>query len=635
MATFADYLLNISGYTAQAVKQVEEAAAPKTRRPLPCPPPFYINKLQHSLPPETQRWVKSAADERAAVEHGCRFSERMGEYFIDWVESNCKLYEGDLAGHSVFLDDWQYETGMQTYGWLFFDEEWEAKRAGAGWVRRYVVVSGWIPKKNGKTPSLAYNGLYLFAGDGEQGQKCFSLATTRDQAALSHVHAVNFVRQSPALSSHCNVNATDLGITDRWTNSTYTILCGDKGGLTKSKEGINGSLFIDETHVVNRALMKVVGRAGISRRQPIQIQFSTAGADTAGYGFDQYTLGNDNLKAAEENRPFDFRFYHFEFAIPQTTSIDELRSPDKIDAFIRLANPTNGRIVRHTEARRDWQKSLRSDTELIEFAMYRLNQWNTGGGTYIAGSDWQRCKKHFSMEEVQDHPCVIGVDLSKISDMTAVVPVWVVPKVVKLPVDPFDPDSALEERELNVPYVLPYFWCPRRSVQQYAGKLDVKGLAGRKQLFITETPSIRIESIAEQINFLDSRFDVRGVAGDLYRSKQLAACLGSTHGWDTDTKMFLINQGAASISPAVEQIYHNVLSGEIVHNGNAVFDWQLGNITVVEDSNGNRRYQKPSHNDYRKIDGWAALANAYTVLMNEPDLYPGSTLSISLQQTKN
>lgn len=633
MSSFDDFLANSASFTARFA---EEEEAPVRQRVL-LPPTVYVNKLPlySSLPRETREWIRSEADERAAIEKGCRFSEARAQYAVDWVENNCILYEGDKAEENMTIEDWQYEAYMQIFGWLQFDEEWAIRRQddpAFGWVRRYTIASGWIPKKNGKSPTLASIGLYLFAGDGEQGQKCFSLATTRDQALISHTHALNFVKQSPALSQRCKIDATTGTITDHWTRSSYSILCGDKGGLKVSKEGINGSLIIDETHVVDANFMKIVSRAGISRRQPLRIQLSTAGNNTAGYGYEQYNLGRENLKAAENGLLYNHRFYHFEYSIPQTTSVDDLRDPDKIDAFIRMANPTIGRIIRFQEAKDDWVQSLRSDTELAQMAMYRLNQWLTGAGAFLAGSDWNRCGRRFKTSEVADYPCILGVDMSRSRDMTSVVAVWAVPKTVMLPVDPFDPDSALEEREINVPYVIPYFWVPQRSLGQYTGKLNIAVLAERKQLFITESPLVRAESMAEHINFLDSKFYCKGVASDTYNVSKLGAVLAGRHGWDLDTKLFLIPQTAQAISPAIEQLQGCVLAQELVHNMNEVMLWQLGNVTIIEDKvHGNKRIQKPTGTDWRKIDGWAALTNAIFYMMTDPDMVPGQSMSIRLE----
>lgn len=628
--SFTDFLRS----TTEEVISSAEPEAPRQRIILP--QPFYINRLPltSSLPQETLRWIRNEADERAAIEFGCRVDERRGQYAVDWVEENCILYEGDLfAGEFITIDDWQYEMYMQGFGWQTFDEEWEQRRKGAGWVRRYKVISGWIPKKNAKSPTLGSVGLYLFAGDGEQGQKCFTLATTRDQALISHTHAINFVRQSPGLMARCKIDATTGMIRDYWTNSSYGILCGDKGGLKVSKEGINGSLIIDETHVVDAAFMQIVSRAGISRRQPLRIQLSTSGDNTAGYGFAQFNLGRENLKAAAEGLQFDYRFYHFEYSIPQDTSVDDLRDPEKIDSFIRQSNPTIGRIVRFGEAKDDWRASCRSDTELARFAMYRLNQWITGAGAFIAGSDWNRCRQAFKIEEVEEHPCIIGVDMSRCRDMTCTAVMWAVPRIFDLPEDPFNPESELVEQEINIPYVIPYFWAPKRSLSQFTGKLNWQMLQERKQLFVTESPIVKAEAIAEHINFIDNRFNCRGVAADIYGSAKLAGALSGMHSWEIEgenSRFFLIPQHAAAISPAIEQLQGCVLGQEFVHNGNMVMDWQLSNITIIENKEGDKKFQKPTSNDWRKIDGWAAMLNGIYYMMTDPDMYPGQIFSIKL-----
>jgi phage terminase large subunit-like protein len=629
--SFTDFLKNPEPFTRKAKKEAKAQspeASSKVRRILDIP--FYINKLNHSIDSVSQRWIRSAADERACIEHGCRFSEERGMYVVNWLEENCILYEGDRAGENISVEDWQYEMFMQGYGWLYFDEEWEKRKAGLGWVRRYRVISGWVPKKNTKSPSLAAHGLYNFAGDGELGQKCFSLATTRDQALIAHTHALNFVKQSPKLFNRCKIDATTGEITDKFTNSSYKILCGDKGELKKSKEGINGSLFIDETHVVDGAFMGVVSRAGLSRRQPLRVQLSTAGQDTAGYGFEQYNLGKENIKAAERGLDFNFRFLHFAYEIPQETSIDELRDPANVERFIKLSNPTLGRVVTLSDAKADWMESVRSDTKLIEYAMYRLNQWNTGGGAFIAGSDWERCNKPFTIEEIKDCPMIMAVDLSTIRDMTALVCMFAVPREVKCLVDFTDPDSGWELREINVPHVIPYFWLPRRSLGQYIGRLEVEELARQKHLFITDSPIVKVEVIAEHIAAIAQKFDCRGLAGDMYRTKSLAACLESSHGWDPDSEIHLIPQTNQFMEPAIEALQGCILAQEMVHNNNPILNWQLGNIVIDEDTKHNRRFLKPSKNDWRKIDGWAALLNGFCVMMNDSDLYPGAAFGVTL-----
>lgn len=634
--SFKDDLLASAQHTKKAAR-IKQAGQRKPRRLVEIlpKPSFYINQLPlfSALPPETKRWIRDASDERAAIEYGCRFQESRGQYTVNWIESNCVLYEGDAAGQYMSVEDWQYELYMRGWGWLWFSEDWAVKTGlqDKGWVRRYRKINGWVPKKNTKSPTLAAAGLHTLMADGERGQKCFSVAKDVNQALVSHTHALEFVRQNPKLASLCRINKTTSEIYYAATRSKYVIRTGSNGANRDRNEGLNGSLFIDETHVVDENQMSVLRGAGISRRQFLHMQLSTAGSNTAGYGFKECEAGRQNLLQAEQGLDFNFRFLHLEYAIPPDTSLDEIRDSSKIEGLIRSSNPTLGRIVIHDEIIQDWRESRASDTELTRFAMYRLNQWNTGGGAYIAGSDWKKCHKKFLLRDLKELPCVIGGDFSRRRDMTALVLAFAVPTIVDVPVDQFDPDCVeYEEKEINVPHTVPYFFIPERAVALYSRHINLKEFADLGLLTITKGATIRAQEIAQKINWADQTFQIRKVGTDAYYAKDVAAILDSEYGWDVDERFGLISQTAANIGPAVEQLYNCVLNKEIVHNNNAVLNWQLSNVTVMEDNNGNRRFEKPKADDYRKIDGWSALANAIYLMMSEADLYPGQVTSISL-----
>jgi hypothetical protein len=55
-----------------------------------------------STDPETQSWIRNAADERAAAA-GIRFDRERGEFVGNWIEEYCFLYEGDRAGEPLEL----------------------------------------------------------------------------------------------------------------------------------------------------------------------------------------------------------------------------------------------------------------------------------------------------------------------------------------------------------------------------------------------------------------------------------------------------------------------------------------------------------------------------------------------------
>lgn len=627
----------LSSASATAAARQQEVKAKKVRRLIsfPEPKPFYINRLPllNSLPPETKRWIRDASDERAAIEYGCRYNEARGQYAVDWIESNCVLYEGHAAGQHMSAEDWQYELYMQLFGWLYFSDEWAARLAdeSMGWIRRYVECNGWVPKKNTKSPTLAAAGLYCLIADGELGQKCYSVALDKKQAEISHAHAINFVRANPSLASYCQVHETTKEITDHRTKSKYSIKAGATAGNRDRNEGLNGLLFVDEIHVVNEHQMAILSRAGISRRQRLILQLSTAGTNLSGYGYKKYLEGQDNIKAAERGADFNFRLKHLEFSVPRETSLDDLRDKTKIEDYIRMANPTLGRIIVKDEILQDWRQSVVSDTKLIEFAMYRLGLWSASGGVYIAESDWNKCIVPFKFKDVGHFPAGIGCDFAAKRDMCCIMLGLAVPKTVSMQQDPFDEDSEWVDREINIPHIQPYFFLPRKAVDRYKRQINFDEFEAKKLLTIVDGAAIRPEYIAAFINKLSERFDVRKVGSDAYYSTDVATCLETNHSWDIKgehTRYQLIGQTASTVGPAVEQLQNCVLNQQIAHRGNDMMRWQLGNLTLIEDTNQNRRFEKPTADNYRKIDGWQALVHLIFCMMSDPELYPGQVLSI-------
>lgn len=534
------------------------------------------------------------------------------------------------------VEDWQYELFMQTFGWLWFSKEWALKTGSEklGWVRRFRKVSGWVPKKNAKSPTLAAAGLYTLLADGEMGQKCFSVALDQKQALIAHQHAIEFVNQSPKLRKRCQVHKQEKTITDHWTKSVYSVRAGSKAGASRnSNEGLNGNLFVDESHVVDETQMSILKRAGQSRRQFLHMQLSTAGTNTAGYGYKECLAGRKNIENAASGLPFNFRSKHLEFAVHPDTSLDEIRDPTKIEAFIRQANPSVGRIVSYEALEADWNENKGADTTLTEFAMYGLNLWSTSGGLFVAGSDWNKCAKPFAFKDMKKYPAVVGGDFAKRGDLCCVHLGFAVPTVVKLRVDPFDPDSEWKEQLINIPYTHPYFLLPQKAVERYRKHIKFDDYVDQGLLTVVPGATIRPQVIAQLIARIDKTFKLRRVGSDLIYSTDVANILHTEYGWDIegpDSRYYMISQSCVSLGPAVEQLKNCILNKEIVHKGNALMDWQLRNVQVVEDTNGNRRFSKPNQDDYRKIDGWSALLNMTFVMMSDPELYPGQVFSIKV-----
>jgi len=326
----------------------------------------------------TTSWVRNPSDEKAAAA-GCHFDVERASYAVWWIERYCKLYEGvqgaplilrgchscleyglppatdfnlwdeELEAQRVgferarrFLDciraghpiDWQYDCTMRLFGWVRWSEKWH------DWIRRFRQASIWVAKKNKKSPTLAALSFLLFCGDGEPGQKVFHAAKDGRQVRENiSKHALEMLRQSPELEEECKPNLSTLQITHLPSRSVMVPLSSSNQRTKESKEGLNGTVCIDETHVVDRDFVNRLTRAGISRREPFHLEVSTAGNNPDSYGKERFDYAAKVLAGEFENQELFAAIY----AAPQDLTDAELDAdPDK---YGRQANPAWGHTV--------------------------------------------------------------------------------------------------------------------------------------------------------------------------------------------------------------------------------------------------------------------------------------------------
>lgn len=567
-------------------------------------PSCFVNK-------ETRKWVRNASDERAAQE-GYRYSERRGQFTVDWVTGNCILYEGDKAGQKMDIEDWQYEYFMQVFGWLMYSDHW------GRWIRRFNEASVWIAKKNMKSPTLAATGMYLLCGDGEMGQKCYSLARDSNQAMIAHQHAIEMVLASKQagepLGQECSYNKTTGAIRHAPTRSVYKPVAGEN---VRSTEGFNGSTLVDETHVVDRKLIRRVKRAKISRSEPIHLEMSTAGDDPDGYGFSRFEQGLRH-EAAETDRDYNPRFYFLNYSIPQDTKLEDLYEKDIVVKLGHHANPTMDRGIVYDEFLSDWQSSVGSVTELRDFAMYRLNLWLKSSESWVALRDWLDCERKYTLTQLMPYPCVAGLDLSKTLDMTALVLMFAVP----------DPIIGIR------PHIWPWFWIPEPTARKYQNRVDLWKWEKKQLTIIKNSKTIQYKLIADKLRWCEANLDFRGCGYDPYNGDKLMALLEDQEGW-SEEMMVPIAQNMGMMAPATAEVERLILNGELCHNSNPVLNWQMSHCQVVEDKNGNKRPTKPTKDDYRKIDGCVALVMSQFMFDEQRLASPDGDGSILLYNEEN
>jgi len=180
--------------------------------------------------PATKSKTFSASTARELTPEGQAKYERVVSFF----EKVLRHSKGQNAGKPFTLLPWQHHVMRELFG-----------RLNPDGTRQHRVGYIELPKKQGKSTTLAGIALYLTAFDSEPGAECYSAAADREQAGIIYREAASMVRASPALSRHLEVIDSRKTIIHKASNSFYRVLSAD----AFRAEGLNiHALLFDELH---------------------------------------------------------------------------------------------------------------------------------------------------------------------------------------------------------------------------------------------------------------------------------------------------------------------------------------------------------------------------------------------------
>jgi len=604
----------------------------------------------------TTSWIRNESDERAA-RAGYRFDVERAAYTAWWIERYCRLYEGDWAGEPLILRgawdfdwhlpiwepfyrpdgrtlaeggklsleraaaysecfaagdpvDWQYEVTMRAFGWVKHSPRWKRE------VRRFRKAGIFVAKKNKKSPTLAAWGHYLLSGDGEAGQKVFLAAKDGAQArGIAGKHAVEMVFASSELSACCRINRSEMSITHESSRSVMRPLSSGNESIQKAKEGLNGSVLIDETHVVDHEYAHRINRAGISRSEPMHAEFSTSGSDNCSYGKEQFDYGHDVLAGRIEDHEYMFASYE----APQ--NLDDADLAANPVEYGKMANPAWGHTIGEEEYLSDYRRSSRSVMDLAEFKMYRLNIWQRSASPWIRESDWNKNRRDYTPESLLGEPCAAGLDLSQTDDMTALALVF--------PEDPYRWTASVQAADkdaecTDVPVkTLLWYWLPEGSVKKHQHETPFAQWVADG--WIRQTPGDVMDYgiVEAEIGVLLGQYDVQMFGYDKRFAMQMVQGFTKRYGLKED-RQYSFTQSWAAYTGPVRFMERLLISGKFYHNGHPVTDWQAGHVQIGVRTDNSVKPIKPgkSDDDPRKIDGIVADVIAVDAAIRMPPLRP-------------
>ena len=504
--------------------------------------------------------------------------------------------QNEWAGQPFALSAWEEEAIRQFYGVQAQDEDGTWSR-----YRRYLYEE--IPKKNGKSEFAAGLGLYHLIADGEPRPQVGIFAADKTNADIIYQCAKYMVEHTAlgqpehAPLAWCRDSVREIRTRSGGVMKVYSSDASTKHGFSFS------AIIIDELHAQpNRRLWDVLtAGSDAARRQQAVIVLTTAGddPDRKSIGWEIHEKCRRILAwrrgAPERELDSDLpEWCPIMFGISILTGDD----PDKIDALDiydealwYACNPGLGHNLRLKDFRKEARAARQSEAAERLFRWLRLNQWiavkSVGwvpvtiyDKTQFNRPEWGGmnvlARRRAVREYLQGKRCYGGLDLSKSTDLTALVLTFPPQDGLETWVSlfwgwiPLDDLEARETRD-GVPYG---DWLRADFLQGCTGDI------------------IDYDAVEQTIWQAASEFELVCLGLDPAMSWTLSQRLMQATPEHEAIEVIEISQTMMGMSPATKHLELLLRKHEMLHEHNTAARWCFGNVRCVTDGNENMKPMK-------------------------------------------
>ncbi|WP_127078384.1 terminase large subunit [Rhodomicrobium lacus] len=522
-----------------------------------------------------------------ALTPGAQYDQRTADAAAAFFPRYLRGVEGSYYGRPFRLSPWQeFDIIRPLFGW---------KRPDGSRLFRKARL--WVPRKNGKTTLAAGVGLLVLAGDREYGAQIYSTATNEEQAKLVFDIGGAMLGQSPELSQRLEKFAKKIVFAEM--NSKWEPLT----AKPKGKHGLNTHLKIgDELHEwSDDKLDQFIRQSMAARRQPLEFDTSTAG-ERRGFGWEAYQQDQKYLEGALED--------------PERLIAHYAAGPDddwQQEETWRKANPNWGISVRPDFIRSEFRKAMDNPRLENDFRRYHLNQWTEQAVRWLQIHRWVKCCDETRpdawrtiLDECRGRPCYIGIDVSSVQDLTAVIYVF--------------PPAGGDMRTR----VACRLYVPADNIELRVKRDGVPydKWAAQGSLIATEGNTIDQETIFADIQRDAAKLSVMRVGIDKWNTGWLGPKLVEHFGMarnprtgKQEPRVMMVQQGYGSMSPGAKELERLVVAGSLDHGGHPVLKWMASNVAVSVGKQGDIVPIKDKSTD--RIDGIVATIIALTLAMAE------------------
>lgn len=504
------------------------------------------------------------------------FDEEIANRHIRFIETFCKQAQGKI-GTPLQLELFQKARFQAAFGFVDDNDN-----------RKYNEVLTIEGRKNGKTTECSAINIDMCANDHEGSPECYNIATAKDQANKGFEETHKMIRQSPLLRKHFRKRQGDLYFAHNM--GIIKALASN----TNSLDGLNSHcVIIDELAAIkNRDLYDLMKQSMSSRSQPLLFCITTNGFVRDGIFDAQYEYAAGVIDGTIKDERF----------LPFIYELDHRDEWDKEECWIK-ANPGLGAIKKLSFLRECVAKA-KVDPSFKPTVM--VKDFNLKENAAAAWLSYDQLNN----EQTFDYKfryCIGGMDAADSVDLNAAKAICMRPGDENLYIKQmyWIPEEVLRAKEASrrerddAPYKL---WVEQGYMRTCPGhKVD-------KRVFLDWFIELRD---TEDVYPLYIGYDPWHIDDSLLR--QFKDEFG-------ERAMIPVRQGAPTLAQPMTDLKGDFKAHRVIYNNNPVDKMCLLNTyTTPPDRNGNVLPDKTDRK--RRIDGTAALLDAYVVLQNKKDEY--------------
>ena len=326
---------------------------------------------------------------------------------LDFTQSFVRHAKGKWAGLPLMLEMWQRFVFANLYGWQKYNEFGEV-------VRVYRTLYLQVPKKNGKTIMGAAPVIYGVYGEGVKGADVYISANTFDQCQNAAIPIALTIENSPDLMPGTRIYKKEENVRSikytfveegyKYVN-TVKILSKDNGGNEGKNPYIN---YFDEVHAqMDRAQYDNLTSAQAAQTEPLNIITTTAGKQSGSLGAQLYSYAKEVLKNDDDD--------NWLVMIYEPNKGYDWEDPE----VWKMVNPNFGISVSLDFLESRFKEAKQNSFNKAEFLSKHLDVFVNYAETYFDKEQLERMLVD-DLGELEGSACVIGVDLSRRTDLTCV-----------------------------------------------------------------------------------------------------------------------------------------------------------------------------------------------------------------------